>query len=104
MKDIPKTVVRWYKMWIAGFPESWNQSDLERFYMFVSILLIYSKKERSRFWLNENLKLDCPKLPVKDIEEYCDIYDHLKGFKNVWKSQQAKLIAKSEFEKRMEEA
>lgn len=104
MKDMPKSAVKWYKMWIAGFPESWHQNDLDRFYMFVNMLLTYSKKDRSRFWLKKNLKLDCPKLSDKDIEKYCDIYDHLKGFKNVWKSQQTRLIANDEFGKRMKEA
>lgn len=103
MKDMPRSAVKWYKIWIAGFPESWCQNDLERYYMFVSVLLTYSKKDRSRLWLRENLKLDCSKLPDKDIEKYCDIYDHLKDFKNVWKSQQAKLIAKEEFVNRMKE-
>jgi hypothetical protein len=103
MKDMPKSAIRWYKMWIGAYPESWDESDLERFYMFVSVLLTYSKKERSRYWLKENLKEDCPKLTDDDIEKYCYIYEHLKGFKNVWKSRQARLIAISMHEEHMEE-
>jgi hypothetical protein len=101
---MPKTVIKWYRMWISAFPESWDERDLERFYMFVHVLLSAGRKERSRYWLAENLREDCPKLSTEDIEKYCDIYNHLKAFKNVWKSQQAKLIAQSVFEENMREA
>ena len=97
---MPNSAVKWYKMWISQFPESWHPSDLERFYMFVSVLLNNTKKERSRIWLGENLKEDSKKLSDNDIEKYCDIYEHIKGFVNVWKSQQAKLIARDDFERR----
>ena len=93
---MPPSVVKWYKIWINQFPDSWHPSDLERFYMFVSVLLNNNKKNRSYVWLKENLKEDCRKLSDQNIEKYCDIYEHIKNFKNVWKSQQAKLIAQEE--------
>jgi len=104
MKDMPKSVVKWYKWWIIQFPESWNLDNLERFYMFVDVLLTRARKERSRFWLEENLKNDCRKLSGRDIKKYCEIYEHLKNFKRVWKSHQAKLICQSEWEKELNEA
>jgi len=100
---MPKFAIKWYKMWIVGFLESWHSNDLERFYMFISVLLANSKKQRSRYWLKENLQEDCSKLSDKDIEKYCDIYEHIRDFKRVWRSQQAKLIAQNNFEKNIEE-
>jgi len=104
MKDMPKSATKWYRSWIVAFPESWDSRNLERFYMFVSVLLGNVKRQRSRYWLEENLKADCKKLSVEDIEIYCDIYEHIRDFKNVWKSQQAKLVAQSVFENNMKEA
>jgi hypothetical protein len=87
------------------FPETFSQSDWEMFYLFVQRLLTVSKKDRPRYWLEENLKADgSHKLSSEDIEKYCDVYEHLKGFKNVRKSYMAKLIAKDKFEKSLEEA
>lgn len=83
------------------FPENIEGSTLELFYMFVDVLLSNSRKDRSRFWLAENLKADCPKLTDEMIAEYCDIYDHLKGFKNVWKGQLARQIVISLHEENM---
>ena len=104
MKDMPKSAIKWYKMWLVSFPESWSESSLEMFYMFVDVLLTHAKKERSRYWLEENLKQDRPQLSSEDIEEYCNIYDHLKGFKKVRKGQLAKLIARGIVENNLEEA
>lgn len=101
---MPKSAVKSYKMWIAMFPESFDGSTLDLFYMFVHVLLAHSKKERSSYWLEQNLKEDCPELTYEDIEKYCDLYTHLKAFKNVRKSQTAKLIAMDIHEKNMEEA
>jgi len=101
---MPKSATKWYRSWIVAFPESWDSRNLERFYMFVSVLLGNVKRQRSRYWLEENLKADCKKLSVEDIEIYCDIYEHIRDFKNVWKSQQAKLVAQSVFENNMKEA
>jgi hypothetical protein len=58
MKDMPKSVQKWYRLWVGAFPESRHPRDLERFYMFVSILLFTTRKERSRYWLEENLRED----------------------------------------------
>ena len=104
MVDMPKTATKFYKSWLSAFPESWSSQDLERFYMFVSVLLVNSRKLRSGYWLKENLKKDCPKLSESDIEKYTEIYNHIKNFKGVWKSQQAQLLAKEEFEERMRKA
>ena len=102
--EIPTSATKWYRRWISMFPESWDERDLERFYMFISVLLSNSKIERSRSWLKEKLKADCKKLTDNDIDKYCDIYEHIKNYKNVWKSQQAKLIAQDEFKNRMVKA
>lgn len=102
-KDMPKSAVRWYMMWLALFPESFDGSTLEAFYMFVDVLLTNTRKERSRFWLAENMKEERPNLSEEVIQEYCDLYDHLKGFKYVWKGQLAKRSARSLHEEQMEE-
>lgn len=101
MQDMPKSAVRWYKMWISNFPESWHHSDLERFYMFVSVLLATSRKERGGHWLEQNLREDCRKLSDQDIEQYCLLFEHIRDFAKVWKSQQAKLIGQDDIEKRL---
>ncbi len=101
---MPPSAIKWYRQWLAMFPETWDSGDLERFYMFVSRLLHSAKKERPRHWLAKNLKADCSKLSDDDIEKYCDIYEHIKNYNNVWKSQQAKLIAVDTVEKSMAEA
>ena len=93
MNDMPDSTVKWYKLWINAFPESGHQNDWERFYMFVSSLLQAGKKERTRFWLKKNLKEDCSKISDAMIEEYCDAFDHINGFKKAWKGQLAKLVA-----------
>lgn len=100
MKDMPKSVIKWYEKWIKSFPESWHPLDMNRFYMFVSILLSRTKRERNREWLQENIREDCYKLTQKDIEEYGKIYEHIKNFKNIWKSQQA-IILMGEREKKI---
>ena len=89
---MPKTVIKWYKNWIGAYPESWHSLDMNRFYMFVSVLLCRVKKERNREWLEENLMQDCKRLKKEDIKEYGRIYEHIKNYKNVWKTQQAMLI------------
>jgi hypothetical protein len=102
MEDMPKSAEKWYKIWISAFPETWHPLDLERFYMFVSVLLKNSKKIRSTSWLEKNLREDCPRLSSDDIEKYCYIFEHLKNFKRVWKSQQAYLILTEERKKYIE--
>lgn len=100
---MPKTVIAWYKRWINTFPETWHENDLERFYMFVSKLLSTVKKDRLSYWLKQNLKQDCTKLSDDDISKYCELYDHIKAYDRVWKSQQAKLIAADTVEQDMRE-
>lgn len=90
---MPKSAERWYKLWINQFPESWHPSDLERFYMFVSVLNHASRTSRDRYWLEKNIRADNSRLSDGDIENYCDLFEHLRDYANVWKSQQAKLIA-----------
>ena len=101
---MPKSAIKWYKMWLATFPESFDGSTLDLFYMFVHVLLAHPKKERSGYWLQQNLREDHPNLSDEVIERYCVLFDHLKDFKNIWKSQTAKLIAMGIHEKNMEEA
>ena len=93
MKNMPKSVEKWYLLWINQFPESWHPNDLERFYMFVSVLLHNSRKSRNRHWLEENIRNDNSRLSNEDIEKYCDLFEHLQNYSTVWKSQQANLIA-----------
>lgn len=102
-KDMPQSALKWYKMWISQWPESWHTLDVQRFYMFISILLKKIRKERSRYWLEENLRMDCPKLSESDIQQYGEIYEHIKDYRKVWRSDQAKLIALDEFERQKEE-
>jgi len=93
MKDIPKSAVYFYEIWINNFPESWHPTTLDYFYLFVNRITTFSKKDRGSGWLENNLKEDCPKLNDDDIKKYCDIYIHLKNFKNVYKNQKSFLIA-----------
>ncbi len=93
MIDMPPSVIVWFRRWTSMFPETMDSRDLERFYMFIHVLLQTAKKERSRYWLQENIKSECPKLSHDDIERYCEIYEHIKNYQKVWKSQQANLIA-----------
>lgn len=104
MVDMPPSVVASYKRFISMFPESFNQEDLERFYMFVNPLLANARKGRSTDWLRKNLRKDCAKLSDDDIERYCEIYRHIRDAKNVVKTHQARLIAQQEIELRMKKA
>jgi len=90
---MPKSAERWYKLWISQFPESWHWADLERFYMFVSVLVRNSRIPRDRYWLEENIRTDRPQLSDDDIEKYCYLFEHLQKYSNVWKSRQAKQTA-----------
>lgn len=98
MKDMPPSARDLYELWISQYPESWHPSDLERFYMFLSVLLQNMKKERSRSWLEKNLREDCNKLTDEDIRKYGDIYEHIRDFKKVWKSRQAHQFARDKHE------
>lgn len=95
---MPRSAIKWYKMWINHYPESWSSTDLDLFYFFISNILS-CRKIRPYKWLEENLKSDCKKLSDKDIEEYCNIYEHIKNFKNVTKSQTAEVILLDEVRK-----
>jgi hypothetical protein len=101
MHDMPKRAERWYKLRVNQFPESWHPYDLERFYMFVSVLIRSSRKPRSGHWLDENIRVDRPQLSEDDINRYCELFEHLRDYSNVWKSQQAKLITEDEFQQRI---
>ena len=94
-KDMPPTVLESYERWISHHPQSWHPTDLDHFYLFVRDLLSCAIRERSRYWLEENLKADCPKLNDKDIAEYGGIYEHIKNFSKVGRGHTAKLIAQS---------
>ena len=80
MHMMPKSVKKWYRLWINQFPESWHPLDLERFYMFASVLNHYSRKSRDRYWLEINIREDNSKLSDKDIEKYCDLFEHLRNY------------------------
>jgi hypothetical protein len=67
--------------------------------MFVSRFLQVGRKERPRDWLEENLIRDCPKLSDEDVQRYGEIYEHIRDFLKVWKSQQARLLATAEFKR-----
>ena len=100
MDNMPKSVEKWYKFWISQFPESWHPSDVERFYMFVSVLIHNSRKPRDRYWLEKNIRADRPQLSDADMEAYCNLFEHLRDYSKVWKSQQAKLIAEDSARKK----
>jgi hypothetical protein len=93
MHNMPKQAESWYKLWINQFPESWHPNDLERFYMFVSVLDHTTRKPRNSHWLEENMRADRPQLSEEDISRYCELFEHLRDYSQVWKSQQARLIA-----------
>jgi len=101
---MPKSAIDSYKMWIVNSPESWHPTTLDFFYFFVHKIVMISKKERGREWLEKNLREDCPNLSKKDIDKYWELFYHLRDFKTVHKSSTAKLIAKSLHEKELEEA
>lgn len=103
MNDMPKSVEKWYRLWISQFPESWHPSDTERFYMFVSVLMHNSRKPRTRYWLEKNMCADNPRLSEDDIENYCNLFEHLQNYSNVWKSQQAKQIGMDFFKADLED-
>lgn len=96
MQDMPKRAERWYRLWINQFPESWHPNDLERFYMFVSVLVQTWRKPRGGGWLEKNIRVDRPQLSEGDIQKYCELFEHLRDYSRVWKSQQAKLIAEAD--------
>jgi hypothetical protein len=93
MHDMPKSVEKWYNLWISQFPESWHPSDVERFYMFVSVLVHHTRKPRDRYWLEKNMRADRPQLSEADVEAYCNLFEHLRDYSGIWKSHQARLIA-----------
>jgi len=101
---MPKSVKKYYEWFINSWPESWHPTTLDFFYLFLGVLLHNSKKVRSQGWFEGNLREDCPKLSEEDIRKYGDIYRNIRDFKKFPKSQTARLIAKSIFEKNMKEA
>ena len=88
---IPTSAEKYYQQWIRAFPESEHPADWNRFYMFVSVLLCNVKKQRIRGWLEQRLREDCKKLSEERIQKFGEIYEHIRDFKNVWKSPDAKL-------------
>ena len=104
MEDMPGSVQKYYKLFINSRPDSWHPTALDLFYIFCRNLFGYSRKERSQGWLERNLKEDCEKISDEDIKKYGDIYRHLKEYRNVGRSQTAKLLAKDSFEKMKERA
>lgn len=103
MYKMPKSAERWYKLWVSAFPESWHPSDLERFYMFVWVLIKNTRNPRDRYWLERNLIEDGHGLAPDDVERYCDLFEHLCSFVNVWSSQQASLITRDDMDARLKE-
>lgn len=99
MQDMPKSVEKWYKLWINNFPESFSSTSLDLFYFFLSNLLSADKKNRNREWLRENIKVDSKKLSQKNIEDYCDIFEYIRDFRNVGKSDTAKTLLIDEIKK-----
>lgn len=98
MKNMPKSVQTEYQRWIKHFPESFSATDVDLFYMFVHKLLSLANCDRDRYWLEENLQVDCPKLTPDNIKKYCDMYSCIKDFKNAPKRHTWKIVAASEFE------
>lgn len=92
MKDMPKSVEASYKLWITHFPESFNSTSLDLFYLFLSNLLSVDRKNRKRSWLKENISTDSQKLSQKNIEDYCDIFEYIRDFKKVSKSSTARTL------------
>ncbi|MFZ2414448.1 MAG: hypothetical protein WAW33_00345 [Minisyncoccia bacterium] len=104
MTDIPKSTKECYEWFINSYPESWNQTTLDFFYLFLGVLFRHSRKERTQEWLEKNLAKDCPQLSKKGIKQYGDIYRYIRDFKKFPKSQTAKLIAQSIHEDNIKKA
>ncbi len=99
---MPPSALERYTDWISHAPETWNRNDLDRFYLFVRVLLMNAKKERSRWWLEKNLRMDCPKLSEELISAYGEAYEHIKDYRTVFRRQLAKLLAEEERRKHYE--
>lgn len=100
---VPKSAQKYYQQWIRAFPETEHPSDWNRFYMLVSVLLCNAKKQRSRGWFEQRLREDCKKLSAERVLKFGEIYQHIRDFKNVWKSWDAKLLALDERDQRIAE-
>ncbi len=79
MKEIPKTAIKAYEAWITNFPADYHPFDRQRFYIFLHIFFLRSKKQRSRQWFIDNLKEDT-NLNDKDIERLADEYELIQDF------------------------
>jgi hypothetical protein len=107
MKDMPKTVEDAYESWITNFPADYHPLDRERFYIFIHILSINSKKQRTRDWLIEKLKEDTL-LPIDEIERLGDEFETLMEFaekrdkaKYVLRRERTERILKKHFKERI---
>lgn len=79
--DMPISAKRYYELWHKNTnKQSQHPNDWERFYLFVSVLLKFSKKNRDSEWLRKNLILDCPEFGEKRIDKLVIIFEHLRDF------------------------
>ncbi|PLX27031.1 hypothetical protein C0581_03845 [Candidatus Parcubacteria bacterium] len=78
---MPSSAQVYYDQWYKNAnTQLQHPNDWERFYMFISILLKFSKKNRDADWLIENLKRDCPEFGEREITKLGILFDHLRLF------------------------
>ncbi len=79
--DMPAAAKTYYELWHQNANKQLQHpTDWDRFYLFVSILIKFSKKRRSGDWLKQNLILDCPEFGEKEIDKLALLFDHLVDF------------------------
>ena len=80
-----------YNAWKRHFPDDNSQTTWELFYLFINTL----PKNKDRYWLESLFKKDRINITEDKIEEYCNIYEHIKNCRNVYKTNTAKLFIKN---------
>ncbi len=100
MKQIPKSTRILFNRFINHFPESFHQTDIDLFYMFVYKLLSIPNLDFTPGDLEGNLKKECKKLSNKQVERYGDMYSTIKEFKTAPKRHTWKLIAEGELKQK----
>lgn len=83
MRDMPVSAVSYYRRWLNQYPESLHPLDMERFYLFVAVLLRRSRRRRTGPWLANNLRADCPQLDREEIGVYVERYQTLVEYDKV---------------------
>lgn len=79
--DMPASARMYYELWHKNANKQLQHAnDWDRFYLFVSILLKFSKKNRDSDWIRKNLLLDCPEFGKTEIDKLVLIFENLRDF------------------------